>query len=91
LTPFSFNFLSNLLIIQIISKYFIKTYIIELINDFIQFKIIIIYYMINKIFLFLLIVFKQIFTAIFKMIQIKEDYALKKSKVLIFEKFSSFL
>ena len=47
--------------------------------------------MINKIFLFLLIVFKQIFTAIFKMIQIKEDYALKKSKVLIFEKFSSFL
>ena len=44
--------------------------------------------MINKIFLFLLIVFKQIFTAIFKMIQIKEDYALKKSKVLIFEKFS---
>ena len=91
MTPFSFNFLSNLLIIQIISKYFIETYIIELINDFIQFKIIIIYYMINKIFLFLLIVFKQIFTAIFKMIQIKEDYALKKLKVLIFEKFSSFL
>ena len=56
--------------------------------------------MINKIFLFLLIVFKQIFTALFKIIQIKEDfkiiqikedYALKKLKVLIFEKFSSFL
>ena len=47
--------------------------------------------MINKIFLFLLIVFKQIFTTLFKIIQIKEDYALKKLKVLIFEKFSSFL
>ena len=46
--------------------------------------------MINKILLFLLIEFKQIFTTLFKIIKIKEDYALKKLKVLIFQKFSAF-